>query len=63
MYHLENPLLIFVMVVYSVLTYFIGPFIVMPFMLSEMNTVSVGFGIGFVISMILWLTFGSSLIE
>ena len=40
MYHLENNMLIVAMEFYSILTYFIGPFIVMPFLLDESVTVA-----------------------
>jgi hypothetical protein len=51
------------MVFYSILTYFVGPFIAMPFLLDEKTTVAAGFTIGFIISMVLWYTFGSSLMD
>ena len=63
MYHIENNMLIAAMVFYSILTYFIGPFIAMPFLLDETTTVAAGFTIGFIISMVLWYTFGSSLMD
>jgi len=63
MYHLENNMLIGVMIFYAILTYFIGPFIAMPFMLDEKTTVAAGFTIGFIISMVLWYTFGSSMMD
>lgn len=63
MYHLENNMLIVAMVFYSILTYFAGPFIAMPFMLDEKTTVATGFTVGFIISMVLWYTFGSSLMD
>lgn len=63
MYHLENKMLIGAMIFYSILTYFIGPFIAMPFMLNDTNTVAAGFTIGFIVSMVLWYTFGSSLMD
>lgn len=63
MYHLKNNTLIGVMVFYSILTYFIGPYLRLPFVLNNTDTVAAGFTIGFIVSMILWYTFGSSLID
>lgn len=63
MYHLENNMLIGAMIFYAILTYFVGPFIAMPFMLNDTNTVATGFTIGFIVSMVLWYTFGSSLMD
>lgn len=63
MYHLKNGMLVGAMVFYSVLTYFIGPYIPIPFVLNNTDTVAAGFVVGFIVSMILWYTFGSSLID
>ncbi len=63
MYHLENNMLIAAMVFYSILTYFVGPFIAMPFLSDETSAVAAGFVIGFIVSMLLWYTFGSSLMD
>lgn len=63
MYHLENNMLIGAMVFYAILTYFVGPYIPMPIALNNTNTVAAGFTIGFIFSMVLWYTFGSSLMD
>ena len=63
MYHLKNNTLIGAMVFYSILTYFIGPYLPMPIVLNNTDTVAAGFTIGFIVSMILWYTFGSSLMD
>jgi hypothetical protein len=63
MTHLSNPKTIMIMIFYSLLTFFIGPYLVRPF-IKESKTTSIteidllGFLVGFSISLILWVKFG-----
>ena len=63
MTHLSNPTTIMIMIFYSLLTFFVGPYLVRPF-IKETKTTSIteidllGFLLGFSISLILWVKFG-----
>ena len=57
MVHLSNTKVIGIMVFYSLITFFIAPFFTDKYF-SNNNSDLIGFGIGFVISVILWVKFG-----
>lgn len=56
MVHLSNTKVIGIMVFYSLITFFIAPFFTDKYFSN--NSDLIGFGIGFVISVILWVKFG-----
>ena len=59
MTHLSNPTTIAIMVFYSLLTFFIGPFLTRPFLQDDHPDQCVaGFLVGFTISILLWMKFG-----
>ena len=55
MTHLSSNASIGAMVLYSVLTFFIGPFITRPFM-NDHDQCIAGFLVGFTVSILLWMT-------
>lgn len=58
MYHLSSPTSIAIMVFYSILTFFIGPFITRPFLKEHPDNCVAGFLVGFTISILLWMKVG-----
>lgn len=58
MYHLSSPMSIAIMVFYSFLTFFLGPFITRPFMKDHPDQCIAGFLVGFTISILLWMKVG-----
>lgn len=60
MTHLSNKTTIGIMVFYSLLTFFIGPYLVIPFLTENPNRHVYGFAVGFVISVGLWMKFGKN---
>lgn len=58
MVHLSSPIMISIMVFYSILTYFIGPIITRTFLADHPDQCVAGFLLGFTISIILWMKFG-----
>jgi len=58
MSHLSSPTSIAIMIFYSILTFFIGPYITAPFMGHDPIQCIAGFLVGFTISIILWMKFG-----
>lgn len=63
MTHLSSNASIGAMVLYSVLTFFIGPFITRPFMNDHPDQCIAGFLVGFTVSILLWMKFGGTLID
>jgi hypothetical protein len=61
MVHLSNNTRIAGMVFYSILTYFVGPFITRSFMSDHPDQCIAGFLLGFTISVLLWMKFGRKL--
>ena len=53
MVHLSNPIMIGIMVFYSLLTFFIGPLITRPFMSDHPDQCIAGFLLGFTVSIFL----------
>ncbi len=58
MTHLSSVANISQMVIYSLLTYFIGPLITRPFMNDHPDQCVAGYLFGFTISIFLWMKYG-----
>ena len=58
MSHLGSPMSIAIMIFYSFLTFFLGPFITRPFMKDHPDQCVAGFLVGFTISILLWMKVG-----
>ncbi len=58
MTHLSSVANISQMVIYSLLTYFIGPLITRPFMNEHPDQCVAGYLFGFTISIFLWMKYG-----
>jgi hypothetical protein len=58
MSHLSSPTSIAIMIFYSILTFFIGPYLTMPFMGDHPDKCVAGFLVGFTISILLWMKVG-----
>ena len=58
MSHLSSPMSIAIMIFYSLLTFFVGPFITRPFMKDHPDQCVAGFLVGFTISILLWMKIG-----
>ena len=63
MTHLSTTKSIFAMVLYSFLTFFIGPFLTRPFLGNHPDQCVGGFLLGFTISILLWMKFGKMLVK
>jgi len=58
MSHLSSPTSIAIMIFYSILTFFVGPFITRPFLKDHPDNCVAGFLLGFTISILLWMKVG-----
>jgi hypothetical protein len=58
MSHLSSPMSIAIMIFYSILTFFVGPFITRPFLKEHPDHCVAGFLVGFTISILLWMKIG-----
>jgi len=58
MIHLSNTTTIGIMVFYSILTFFVGPYLTKPFLNNHPDQCVAGFLVGFTISVILWMKYG-----
>jgi len=58
MSHLSSPMSIAIMIFYSLLTFFVGPFITRPFLKEHPDHCVAGFLVGFTISILLWMKVG-----
>tara|TARA_B100001093_G_scaffold164513_1_gene156953 strand:+ start:1076 stop:1267 length:192 start_codon:yes stop_codon:yes gene_type:complete len=63
MSHLSTTSSAMAMVFYSILTFFIGPFITRPFLGDHPDQCIAGFLLGFTISILLWMKFGKMLVK
>ena len=61
MSHLSSQNSILAMCFYSMLTFFVGPFITRPFLGQHPDQCVAGFLLGFTISVLLWMKFGKKL--
>lgn len=61
MTHLSTPTSVMAMVFYSLLTFFIMPYITGPFFNNHPDKCISGFLVGFTISILLWMKFGKIL--
>ena len=58
MTHLSSPERLAAMVLYSLLTFFVGPLITRKFLSKHPDQCVAGFTFGFAISILLWTRFG-----
>lgn len=58
MHHLSNKTTIGIMVFYSILTFFVAPYVSGMLLKNNPNHDVIGFAVGFVVSVILWVQFG-----
>ena len=58
MVNLSNSTTIGIMVFYSILTFFVGPYLTKPFLNNHPDQCVAGFLVGFTISVILWMKYG-----
>lgn len=58
MVHLSNSTMYFIMAVYSVLTFYLGPLITRPFLGDHPDQCIGGFLLGFTISIFMWMKYG-----
>ena len=56
--HLSSYTGVMIMIFYSLLTFFIGPYLTRPFMKDHPDQCVAGFLVGFTISILLWMKFG-----
>ena len=63
MEHLSNSKVIGIMIIYSILTFFIGPFLTRPFLSSPSEQCVGGFLLGFTISVLLWMKIGKKYVS
>tara|TARA_X000000950_G_scaffold264023_1_gene336846 strand:- start:565 stop:765 length:201 start_codon:yes stop_codon:yes gene_type:complete len=61
MSHLSTPLSVGAMIFYSILTFFVGPYITRPFMSDHPDQCIAGFLLGFTLSIFLWMKFRKQL--
>ncbi len=59
--HLTSNLRIVVMIFYSILTFFLAPYLTSIFMKDHPDPCIAGFLVGFTISILLWMKFGRNL--
>jgi hypothetical protein len=60
MSHISSPMSIAIMIFYSILTFFVGPYITAPFFKDHSDQCVSGFLVGFTISIILWMKVGKN---
>lgn len=60
MSHLSSSMRVGIMVFYSILTFFVGPFITKAVSTSN-NSIVAGFVLGFAVSILLWITVGKNI--
>tara|TARA_A100001015_G_scaffold314925_1_gene425547 strand:+ start:217 stop:435 length:219 start_codon:yes stop_codon:yes gene_type:complete len=58
MSHLTTPVSVIIMIFYSLLTFFVGPFLTRPFMNDHPDQCIAGFLVGFTMSILLWMKYG-----
>ena len=58
MVHLSNQMTIGIMILYSILTFFVGPLVTRPFMKDHPDQCIAGFLLGFTVSIFLWMKHG-----
>lgn len=58
MSHLSSPTRVMAMVFYSILTFFVGPFLTRPLISKFPDPCLPGFVLGFCMSILLWCKFG-----
>jgi hypothetical protein len=58
MSHLSTKESVGIMIFYSLLTFFIGPLVTLPFMKDHPDQCVAGFLLGFTVSVLLWMKVG-----
>ena len=58
MVHLSSPTMMGIMVLYSLLTFFLGPVVTRQFMSDHPDQCVAGFLLGFTVSIFLWMKYG-----
>lgn len=58
MVHLSSPTMMGIMVLYSLLTFFLGPVVTRRFMSDHPDQCVAGFLLGFTVSILLWMKYG-----
>jgi hypothetical protein len=58
MVHLSNQMTVGIMILYSILTFFVGPLLTRPFMKDHPDQCIAGFLLGFTVSIFLWMKYG-----
>ena len=56
--HLSSYESVMIMIFYSLLTFFVGPYLTGPFMKDHPDQCVAGFLLGFTISILLWMKYG-----
>lgn len=59
--HLSSSTSVSIMVFYSILTFFIGPYLTKPFITYGPDNCIAGFTVGFAISLVLWIKYGKKM--
>lgn len=62
MHNLSNNTTIAIMVFYSILTFFVAPYVAGIYLKNNPNHDIIGFTVGFIISVILWMKVGRNYI-
>ena len=60
MSHLSSPMSIAIILFYSLLTFFVGPYITKPFFSDYSDQCVAGFLVGFTLSILLWMKVGKN---
>jgi len=59
----KDPKTIGIMLFYSILTFFVGPMVTEKFMADNENKYEIGFLLGFIISVGLWMKIGKGMVK
>ncbi len=59
--HLSSSTSVSIMVFYSILTFFIGPYLTMSIIDNGPDNCIAGFTVGFAISLVLWIKYGKKM--
>jgi len=59
--HLSSSTSVSIMVFYSILTFFIGPYLTRSFIDNGPDNCIAGFTVGFAISLVLWIKYGKKM--
>jgi len=59
----KDPKTIGIMLFYSLLTFFIGPMVSSHLMEDNSNKYEMGFVIGFIVSVVMWMKYGKNMVN